>query len=200
MMPVRKASNDEEILSCASQERFHDFEGSEFLGSFWPADFRLKYYAVPMKNTVIVLSLFVLVAVLMSYRAAAQTVEPVLNKDQARSLSDSFIDDLVKNRVSRAIEKFWSYDVLGRKKSRSFINASLKRCGKPLNARAEKDGVPVVGESISPDGHKQPTMTFLYLCTTSHGAKYRFDVEIELGNKGRYIVGGFGCGPLHPPK
>jgi hypothetical protein len=139
-----------------------------------------------------------LIAGLLFLSVAAQSRDPGLNRDQARKLSTSFINDLVANRIDAAAEKYWVANVLGREKSKAFLEDTINKCGKPLKSEPLNNGLPVIGESITPDGKKKSTMAFLYLSKKSSRAQYRFTVEIELANNGKYIVGGVGCGPMYP--
>jgi hypothetical protein len=120
---------------------------------------------------------------LLSAILAAQSKD---NADQraARKMSESFVSDLIANRVD----------------TKSQFAQILDLCGRPQNRRIVDDGTPVMGDNIV-DGQKRTTMQFLYLCKTARNSDQIFSVEVEKIGDGKYRISGLSCRKpnLSPP-
>lgn len=117
----------------------------------------------------------------------------------ARKLADSFMFDVIQNRISDALEKFEGpyLDLPGRSKVRpELIKSVVNSCGAPLNMKIVNDGSPNVGESISAEGEKHVVYTFIYSAQTTRPKRpnrpAQFTVSVEVVGENEYVVG-FGC-------
>ena len=131
----------------------------------------------------------VLTVALLGLRIATAAQSGRFDTREAKKVSDSFMADLVANRLSDASQQLKSSSL---KVDSQILNNMLDSCGRPLEAKAENNGV--MGDDISGDGRTIPALTFLYLCTRSDHKRYRFHVKIEAPDDGKYYVTSWGCG------
>ncbi len=113
----------------------------------------------------------------------------------ARRVSDSFIADLVANRIGDAIEKAGRLD---RNAALSQYTEMLGNCGRPLDSKVANYGKPVVGEDVWPDGSKRNTLIFQYICKSTRHSAWVFRVEVEMAEDAKYRVSGWGCAKPDP--
>lgn len=108
---------------------------------------------------------------------------------EAIRVSDSFMNDLVGNRMEHAVAKLSS----GNRRS-NFLSSAFASCGRPLDSR--RASTPITGENVLADGSKHPTYIFVYVSrrTTVHENRdVQFHVNVELAQDGKYYVTEFGC-------
>jgi hypothetical protein len=129
--------------------------------------------------------------------AAAQSNETA-NRHAARAASDSFIADLVANRVSEAIEKANRLDPTAPSQATHQYTLVLDRCGRPLDSKIENDGIPGIGHEIHPDRSVSDILIFQYLCKTTRHSDWIFSVLVQATEDSKYEVSVWGCGKAKP--
>lgn len=154
------------------------------------------------------LAIVMTLLVLVQPHALAQSRASVAIQREAKKIADAFMADLVADRILAATNRYeWTHPkTLGRDALGSqSVRHTLNECGRPLDMRVENHGVPVVGEHVFTDGHTRPTFTFFYSSRTTRQGKrrkghFRFQIDVEPGNDGRYYIAGFGCCCSRPSK
>jgi hypothetical protein len=131
--------------------------------------------------------------VILAHYSGAQNNN--LDRQAAKKVSDSFMEDLVANRVADAIEKTSDAERNGGSSEvlRWQYTRILSLCGKPVNSKSLDEGVPVLGEDLQSGGNKHTTLRFQYLCKTNHYMDQVFSVEMQTVEDGRYRVSGLSC-------
>ena len=118
-----------------------------------------------------------------------------LDRQNAKKISDLFMEDLVASRVSDAVTKTSDLDRNGASSEsvRWQYSRILSLCGKPVNSKSMDDGVAVLGEDLQSGGNKRTTLRFEYLCKTNHDRDQIFAVEMQMAEDGKYRVSGLSC-------
>jgi len=131
--------------------------------------------------------------VILAHFCAAQTNG--LDRQNAKKISDLFMEDLVASRVSDAVTKTNDIDRNGASSEAVKWQYSriLGLCGKPVNSKRMDDGVAVLGEDLQSGGNKRTTLRFEYLCKTNHDTDQIFAVEMQMAEDGKYRVSGLSC-------
>jgi hypothetical protein len=88
----------------------------------------------------------------------------------ARKVSDSFMADLVTNKIEDAISLMESEFVqpLGRTQAEAQVRKLFDYCGRPLDSEFKHDET---GFKVYLDGHKNPMRKFYYAATTDQYPK-----------------------------
>lgn len=118
----------------------------------------------------------------LNARSAAQ--EKDTNSAGARKASDALMADLIANRVADAMERLAPKAKPGWESFRKLETQTIDHCGRPVDSKIQKNGKPVVGEDVMPDGTKT-TWTFQYRCKTTRQTS-EFWVTAEMAESGRY--------------
>jgi hypothetical protein len=118
-----------------------------------------------------------------------------INRSAAQNVADSFMADLVANRVDIAIGKMepgFVEQAGGSAKSEEAIRNLFNYCGKPLDFEFKHDEI---GFKIYAGGQKKPMRKFYYASTTTEHPKgvCFFAVEVVPGHAGLYVTS---FGPL----
>jgi hypothetical protein len=94
----------------------------------------------------------------------------VIDREAARKLSDSFMSDLVLNRVSDAVGLMEPElaQKLGPAEAEAQIRKLFEYCGGPLDREFKREES---GFKIYPNGHKKPVRKFYYAARTDQFAK-----------------------------
>jgi hypothetical protein len=107
----------------------------------------------------------------------------------ARKVSDSFMADLVANRVNDAVDRMEPDFVktLGRAQAEAAVKKLFDYCGRPLDSEFKHDEV---GFKIYADGHKNPMRKFFYAATTDQNPKgvCFFSVSVVPGHPGLKVT------------
>jgi hypothetical protein len=112
---------------------------------------------------------FILTAIMFAACAAAPN-GLVIDREAARKLSDSFMSDLVLNRVSDAVGLIEPElaQKLGPVETEAQVRKLFEYCGRPLDCEFKHDEA---GFKIYMDGHKKPMRKFYYAARTDQFAK-----------------------------
>jgi hypothetical protein len=88
----------------------------------------------------------------------------------ARNVSDSFMADLVANKVNAAVSLMEPEFIrtVGSEQAEAAIRKLFDYCGRPLDSEFKHDEV---GFKIYLDGHKNPMRKFYYAATTDQNAR-----------------------------
>ena len=133
--------------------------------------------------------------VILAHHSVAQNKG--LNRQDAKKISESFMGDLVANRVADAVTKTSdaNQDGANHDALRWQYSRILSLCGKPLTSKSLDEGVPVLGEDLQSGGNKRTTLRFEYLCKTNHDTDQIFVVEMQMAEDAKYRVSGLSCRP-----
>ena len=108
-----------------------------------------------------------------------------IDRAAAQKVADSFMADLVADRVAGALDKMESEFVhqTGRAQAEAAMRNLFTYCGRPLDSEVKHDEV---GFKVYPDGRRKPMRKFYYAATTTQHAKGEcfFSVEVECPTKG----------------
>jgi hypothetical protein len=119
--------------------------------------------------------------------------EVAAGQQAARKFSDEFVADWIAGKVPEAIDKWF---VISGEKDRQGMETNLRwldeRCGSPLDALFESNGIPQEYETTE---ENQPVheFMFLYRATTTQAANMKLVVGVSLHRSGKYSIGSNGC-------
>ncbi|HKS95152.1 MAG TPA: hypothetical protein VJV74_03350 [Terriglobia bacterium] len=115
-----------------------------------------------------------------------------VDRAAAQKVADSFMADLVADRVDRALDKMESEFIhqTGRAQAEAAVRNLFTYCGRPLDSEFKHDEV---GFKVYPDGKRKPMRKFYYAATTTQHPKGEcfFSVEV-VPDQGSFRVTSFG--------
>jgi hypothetical protein len=115
-----------------------------------------------------------------------------IDRAAAQKVADSFMADLVADRVDGALDKMEPEFVhqTGRAQAEAAVRNLFTYCGRPLDSEFKHDEV---GFKVYLDGRRKPTRKFYYAATTTQHPKGEcfFSVEV-VPDQGSFRVTSFG--------
>jgi hypothetical protein len=115
-----------------------------------------------------------------------------IDRAAAQKVADSFMADLVADRVDGALDKMESEFVhqTGRAQAEAGVRNLFSYCGRPLDREFKHDEI---GFKVYPDGRRKPMRKFYYAATTTQHPKGEcfFSVEV-VPDEGSFRVTSFG--------
>ncbi len=121
------------------------------------------------------------------------------DQPQARQVADSFMSDLVSNRIANAIAKYETARYKNSIDARA-VQGMIRLCGRPLAIKLLNNGEPEVGSDRLANDRSQTRLTFSYKATRTTKnpqcgkTKCLFHVDVQPSKDG-YLLTGFGCTP-----
>jgi hypothetical protein len=117
-----------------------------------------------------------------------------MNRVEALSLSDSFMSNLIADRVDLAVDQMEPEFVkaVGRAQAENVARELFNYCGRPLEGELRHEEI---GTFLYPNGHSKPMRAFYYSGETTQNKKgvCFFAVRIVPAEKGMRVVN---FGPL----
>jgi hypothetical protein len=140
---------------------------------------------------------FITVAVLLAgspvLTVAGGPKEATPGQQAARKFSDEFVADWIAGKVPEAIDKWF---VISGKNDRQRMETNFRwleeRCGSPLAAVFENNGIPKEYETTK-ENEPVHEFTFKYRANTTRAPKLGMEVGVSLHGNGRYSIGFNSC-------